>query len=122
MIEPAYGPDRGPGPTRGGEAGAIALRTLGLDLLPWQRRVLTRGLERKAGRWRWRTVVVTVARQNGKLSLLRALIAHRLVRGQTVGALSHLRTWPAETMFEPGGGCLYRPAPAGAIRFPRHPG
>jgi phage terminase large subunit-like protein len=76
---------------------------LGLDLLPWQRLVLNRGLERRGGRWRWRTVVVTVARQNGKSALLRALIAHRLAgrRAETVGALSHIRAVGREVMFDP---------------------
>ncbi len=47
--------------------------------------------------------MVTVARQNGKSALLRALIAHRLAgrRAETVGALSHLRSVARETMFDP---------------------
>jgi phage terminase large subunit-like protein len=53
------------------------------------------------GRWRWRTVVVTVARQNGKSSLLRALIADALVSGDAVGALSSIRAVGKEVMFDP---------------------
>lgn len=102
-MRPAHLPPRATGPTEGPKAAAIARRVLGLDLLPWQRLVLNRGLERAGGRYRWRTVVVTVARQNGKSALLRALIAHRLAgrRGQTVGALSHLRSVGCEVMFNP---------------------
>jgi phage terminase large subunit-like protein len=81
----------------------LARGVLGLDLLRWQRFVLDRGLERDGRRWRWRTVVVTVARQNGKSALLRALVAHRLAgrRGETIGALSHLRSVGREIMFDP---------------------
>jgi hypothetical protein len=76
---------------------------LGLDLLDWQRFTLNRGLARHADRWRYRVVVVTVGRQNGKSALLRALIAHRLAgrRGETVGALSHIRAVGREVMFDP---------------------
>jgi phage terminase large subunit-like protein len=42
-----------------------------------------------------------VARQNGKSSLLRALIAHRLVEGDTIGALSSIRAVGKEVMFDP---------------------
>jgi Phage Terminase len=103
MRAPAHAPPRISGPTEGPAAAAIARRVLGLDLLPWQRLVLNRGLERRGGRWRWRTVVVTVARQNGKSALLRALIAHRLAgrRAETVGALSHIRAVGREVMFDP---------------------
>jgi hypothetical protein len=103
MRAPAQIPPPITGPTEGPRAAAIARRVLGLDLLAWQRLVLNRGLERAGGRWRWRTVVVTVARQNGKSALLRALIAHRLAgrRGETVGALSHLRSVGCEVMFNP---------------------
>ena len=103
MRAPTHLPAKISGPTEGPRAAAIARRVLGLDLFPWQRLVLNRGLERRAGRWRWRTVVVTVARQNGKSALLRALIAHRLAgrRGETVGALSHLRSVGCEVMFNP---------------------
>ena len=98
---PTHSPPRISGTTEGPKAAAIARRVLGLELLPWQRLALDRGLERRAGRWRWRIVVLTVGRQNGKSSLLRALIAHRLIRGDTTGALSHLRTVARETMFDP---------------------
>jgi phage terminase large subunit-like protein len=103
MRAPAQIPPRIVGPTEGPRAAAIARRVFGLDLLPWQRLVLDRGLERAGRRWRWRTVVVTVARQNGKSALLRALIAHRLAgrRGETVGALSHLRSVGCEVLFTP---------------------
>ena len=101
MRAPAHCPPPITGKSEGPLAAAIARRVLGLDLLPWQRLVLDRGLERRGPRWRWRTVVVTVARQNGKSALLRALIAHRLIRGQTVGAMSHIRSVGREVMFDP---------------------
>jgi hypothetical protein len=71
---------------------------------------LNRGLERelvgapgsrRRSRWLWRTVVVTVARQNGKSTLMRALVADALIRGQTVGVLSALRSVGRETLFDP---------------------
>jgi phage terminase large subunit-like protein len=42
-----------------------------------------------------------VARQNGKSSLLRALIGHRLIEGDTIGALSSIRAVGKEVMFTP---------------------
>ena len=94
-------PPKAKGPSEGPAAATLARHLLGLDLLPWQRLVLNCGLERAGDRWRWRTVVVTLARQNGKSALLRALIAHRMIRGQTVGALSQIRAVGRETMFDP---------------------
>ena len=116
MHEPAHAPPAGRGArSEGPLATVLAQDVLGLDLLPWQRLVLDRGLERelvpagsagtagRRSRWRWRTVIVTVARQNGKSALLRALVAHRLAgrRSETVGALSHIRPVGRETMFDP---------------------
>lgn len=117
MHSPTTSPPRGKGPTEGRRAAALARRVLGLDVLAWQGDVLDGGLERvavpgtktsrthngrtTAQRWRWRTVVVTVARQNGKSALLRALVTHRLILGQTVGVLSHTRAVARETMFDP---------------------
>ena len=108
MRPPLHCPPKVTGPSEGPRAAAIARRALGLDPLRWQRLVLNRGLERqllggRRSRWRYRVVVVTVGRQNGKSTLLRALIAHRLAgrRGETVGALSHLRSVACEVMFNP---------------------
>jgi hypothetical protein len=48
---------------------------LGIELLPWQRYVLIQGCARVNGRFRYRTVLTIVARQNGKtlLALVRIL-------------------------------------------------
>lgn len=49
-------------------------RAIGMPLLPWQERVAIRALElRPDGRYRFRTVVVIVARQNGKTHLSKVL-------------------------------------------------
>jgi hypothetical protein len=101
-MRPAlFAPPKATRRSEGPRAAAIARGVLDLDPLRWQRLVLNRGLDRVGARWRWRTVVVTVARQNGKSSLLRALIAHRLVTGGTVGALSAIRAVGKEVMFSP---------------------
>ena len=102
MRPPAFLPPKIDGATtEGPAAAAIARRVLGIEALGWQRLTLNRGLQRKHGRWCFRVVVVTVARQNGKSTLLRALICHRLARGETVGALSHIRSVGREVMFDP---------------------
>ena len=53
---------------------AFAEEILGLHLLPWQRWLAIHGLElRPDGRFRFRTVLVLIARQNGKSTFLQAL-------------------------------------------------
>lgn len=53
----------------------FALEVLGVDLFPWQRWLLIHALElREDGTYRFRRVIVLVARQNGK-SLLAAVLA-----------------------------------------------
>ena len=58
---------------------AVAERALsvGWRLMPWQRQVLDVALEIEEGRPAYRTVVVTVPRQNGKTTLLWALMLWR---------------------------------------------
>lgn len=52
----------------------FALQILGIDLFPWQRWLLIHALElREDGTFRFRTVVVLVARQNGKSTLAQVL-------------------------------------------------
>lgn len=51
---------------------------IGLPLLPWQRWLVIHALEIVAGRWRFRTVLVLVARQNGKTTLLKVLALYWL--------------------------------------------
>jgi len=49
----------------------FAEQVLGFDLMPWQRWLLIHALETRAdGRFRFRTVLVLVARQNGKTTLV----------------------------------------------------
>jgi hypothetical protein len=117
VIAPAYAPAFGGGPTAGPRAAALARKVFGLKVLRWQRYVLDRGLERAGDRWRWRIVVVTVARQNGKSVLLRALAADSLIagRGQHVGALSHLRSTARETLFDPLADVLGQGTPMGEL-------
>jgi phage terminase large subunit-like protein len=55
-----------------------AARHLGLNLLPWQNRVLSVALEQARGRPAYRDVVVSVPRQSGKSTLLLALIAWQM--------------------------------------------
>jgi len=101
---PAYCPAAGDGPTDGGRAAAVARLVLGVRLMPWQRLVLDRALERdpSTGQYRHRTVVVTVPRQNGKSVLLQALIAERLTRpGMTVGMTSQSLRAAASVLYDP---------------------
>jgi len=54
---------------------------IGLDLMDWQRFVLINGLKYKAdGRWAHSVVAVVAARQNGKSTIMIALILMRLFR------------------------------------------
>lgn len=57
-------------------------RLLGTPLMPWQQQVARVATERSAdGRgWRWPTVVLTVPRQSGKTTLMRAVMAQRTLR------------------------------------------
>jgi hypothetical protein len=55
-------------------------RKLGIRLMPWQRWTLIHGLElREDGSYRFRTVLVLVARQNGKTTILKVLSLWRLI-------------------------------------------
>lgn len=59
----------------GYEVADFAREVLGVDLLPWQRRALIRGMELLPdGSFRFRTVLILVARQNGK-SMLSTVLA-----------------------------------------------
>jgi phage terminase large subunit-like protein len=58
----------------------FARDVLGIDLLPWQEWLFVHGLELKPdGSYRFRTVLVLVARQNGKTTALMVLALWRLV-------------------------------------------
>jgi hypothetical protein len=54
-------------------------------LLPWQEYALTRALETRGGRLRWRTVIVTIGRQQGKSVLARSLCWWRLHQAERFG-------------------------------------
>lgn len=54
-------------------------QVLGLDLLPWQRRVIDVALEHDDNQLAYRDVVVTISRQGGKSTLLLALFVWRML-------------------------------------------
>jgi phage terminase large subunit-like protein len=58
---------------------------LGLDLLPWQRRVADVALEHERGRLVYRDVVVSVPRQAGKSVLVLSVILYRLLASRCAG-------------------------------------
>jgi phage terminase large subunit-like protein len=83
---PRYGTPRTARRSLGGQVSAIA-RDLGLRLLPWQRHVLTVGLEQARGRPAFRDVLVSVPRQSGKSSLAMTLVVWRLLSGPDINVL-----------------------------------
>jgi hypothetical protein len=105
MIEPAFGPGPLVGPSDGRRAARLARALFGVDPLDWQRFVLDHALERDtdAGRYRYRTVLVTMGRQNGKTTAIGALIGDRLAFGPrtTTGAMSANRQQAKVRLFEP---------------------
>lgn len=65
--------------SRGFECIEFAEQILGLELMPWQRWALIHLLELKVGGgYRFRTVLVLVARQNGKTTLMQVLALWRM--------------------------------------------
>lgn len=79
---PTYATPRDPkASTRGGRTGVIAA-ALGTPLMPWQQYVADVALERDPtdpARWRYPVVVITVPRQSGKTTLLRAMAVERAI-------------------------------------------
>ena len=70
----------GPATSKGFSAVDFAEDVLGLTLFPWQRWLLIHALELDASRrCRFRTVVVLVARQNGKTTVVQVLSLWRLL-------------------------------------------
>ncbi len=68
-----------PATSAGFEAAAFAEDVLGLRLAPWQRWLFVHALELDdAGAFRFRTVLVLVARQNGKTTWVQALALWRM--------------------------------------------
>jgi hypothetical protein len=78
-ILDAFGNVVTPANTRGFEVIEFAEDILGIDLLPWQKWVLIHALELNPdGTFRFRIVVLLVARQNGKSTLMQVLTLWRL--------------------------------------------
>lgn len=87
MVRPRFETPRQPGVKSLGPEVVDLVNKSGVlgrwELLPWQIYVLDRALElRDDGSLRWATVVVTVARQQGKSVLLRSLAWWRMQQGQ----------------------------------------
>jgi len=108
VIDPQYGPADGIGRTHGPRAARIARALFGVELLDWEGYTLDHALaldEYEPGRWRYRyrTVVVTVARQNGKSVILRSGVADRMVGedNATAAVMSQDRAAAKEIIFEP---------------------
>lgn len=57
----------------------------GFSLLPWQEYALKRAFELKDGRLRWRTVIITIGRQQGKSVLARSVCWWRIHQGERFG-------------------------------------
>jgi len=69
-----------PDTSLGFEVCQFAREILGIELLPWQEWLFVHGLELKPdGSYRFRTVLVLVARQNGKTTALKVLALWRLI-------------------------------------------
>lgn len=78
LCTPPLG-DLTPATSRGFEVADFARDMLGEPLLPWQEELFIRGLElRPDGRYRFRTVLCLVARQQGKTFAIRTLALWRL--------------------------------------------
>ena len=75
-----YATPRDPSAATSGGRVAVIADMLGTPLMPWQRQVADVALERDPHdptRWRYPTVVVTVPRQSGKTTLVRAVAVER---------------------------------------------
>ncbi|MGH9460377.1 MAG: terminase [Vicinamibacteria bacterium] len=60
-------------------------QALGVDLMPWQETAFKRGLEiRPDGTYRFSVVMLLVARQNGKTTLLKVLALWRMVKERSL--------------------------------------
>lgn len=80
MSIPKYATARNPALSTAGPAAAHVAATLGTPLMPWQTQVADVALERDPHRpnaWRYPVVIVTVPRQAGKTTLLRAVAVSR---------------------------------------------
>lgn len=74
---------------------AVIAEALGTPLMPWQRYVADVALERHPDdprRWRYPVVVVTVPRQSGKTTLLRAVAVERAMSAPHVSVFATAQT------------------------------
>jgi hypothetical protein len=70
---------------------------LGITLMPWQR-IAARYMTATVGKsWRWRSVCIVVARQNGKTELLLPRIVMGLRQGRRILHTAHNRMLPRDT-------------------------
>ena len=76
---PRWGTPRSKRPTHGHHLARVG-QALGWDLFDWQRLVADVALEHDDGRYRYRTVGVSVGRQNGKTALAASRIALELLQ------------------------------------------
>lgn len=83
---PLYATPRSPWLVSDGPQVELVARSLGSPLIPWQRHVANVATERRPdGSYEYQVVVVSVPRQTGKTTLLRAIGTHRcLVCGRDV--------------------------------------
>ena len=79
-AEPTYDTPITPGSRHDLKKIDIMARVLGVPLMPWQRLVARVASERHPDdpkRFRYHTVILTVPRQSGKTTLMRAILAQR---------------------------------------------
>lgn len=77
---PTFAPARDPRYSSAGARVAVVADALGTPLMPWQRLVADVATERlEDGAYRWPVVVVTVPRQSGKTTLMRAVGVERAI-------------------------------------------
>jgi hypothetical protein len=103
VIEPTFGPGPLLGASDGARAGRIGRALFGIEPLDWEQYTLDHMGERRSdGRLRYRIVVITVARQNGKSVILRIRLADELIAGSSTSCvMSHDRAQAREIVFEP---------------------
>lgn len=90
-----YATTRDPGARTAGGRVAVIADALGTPLMPWQRYVADVALERHPDdprRWRYPVVVVTVPRQSGKTTLLRAVAVERAMSAPHVSVFATAQT------------------------------
>ena len=87
LVPPRWGTARSDLDTHGRHLGKVAA-ALGWDLFTWQQHVADIALEHDQGTYRYRTVGVSVGRQNGKTALAASRIAFELLQAGHVVAFT----------------------------------